>query len=141
MVADKLSSTKDWSNTETGATLQNGATLKIGATLQNGATLKIGATLQNGATLIIGATLEWHNTEEWLRVMDGATVMNGAAALMNGAPRCFYCWNPVVLELMNGNLRSSQVVGRSPRFIPYGKTQHTISDNHLPKLALHTSKQ
>ena len=84
-----------------GATLKigrtvEGATLKIGATLVEGATLKIGAALVEGVTLKIGATL-----------LEGTTVTNDAAVMVNGAPRCLYCWNPVVLELTNRNLRSS----------------------------------
>ena len=73
---------------------------------------------------------------EWCRTVQ----KDSSAVLMNGAPLCFYWWSPVVLELTNGNWEAATVVGRSLRSVPYGKTQHTISDNDILELALHTMK-
>ena len=78
----------------------------------------------------IGATL-----------VEGATVTNGAAVMVNGARRCLYCWNPVVLELTDRNLRSSYVRWPVLRgLFLMENTEHTISDNHILELTLQTMK-
>ena len=53
----------------------------------------------NGATVLMnGATVLMNDT---------TVLISGAAVLMYDAPRCFYCWSPVVLELTQRELRSS----------------------------------
>ena len=75
--------------------------------------------------------------DEWCRTI----LKNGAAVLMNGAPLCFYCWIPVVLELTQRELRSSYGSWPVSELRSLWKNTAHNSDSHILELTLQSMKR
>ena len=89
----------------------------------------------------------WRMVQNWTTEWCRTVLTNGAEQYWRmvqlywwSAPLCFYCWSPVVLELTQRELRSNYGSWPVSEVRSLWKTQHTIRDNHILELALHTMK-